>query len=716
MYGRQMYKDWKRGGKRIFKPEGFVEARKLFDAATKRPGKGWQADRKRRGLALADFRIPTRTVWKGTLPTSEFCLGKRKFKWEDWAAFLGIWLAEGSCLGASQGAPSSGEYRVQIAQSKQAHRATYRQIEALLKRMGLKYRAKSDRILFTDKDIWTYLTDCGTNSYTKCVPQWVKDAPASIIQVFIDWAMAGDGTLGPRGKRIYVTVSKQLADDMQELFQKAGSSATVHLRTVKKNLRSNFGVSCGWIYQVEEMLRAEVSIIPDVGRGKQRMPERIPYSGYVYCAMVPNGTLYCRENGRPFWSGNTFMWWEQPQSESHVQIVRRYIQNELEGQAKLSIIAGMKKPEIVEVTPVQEADLLLNWQELLIRMIGNAFRMSAMALGIEHDVNRAVGQVLADADFRSAVVPMAKRLQGAFTRKILHERLGWYDLEFAFTNLDDPDIETKMGMYQQLYSMNATTPNRVLKALNMQELDSPLADLTQFECMMLNMEAMSKLQSQAADQQMNRQQQQMQQQQQMMQDQYGPPDDNGPGGGGGGSPFPPAGGMSPAKLTPGDVARGGQPPSPKPLSLPKFPIAGSRYTAKQVAQMPINQVTDVWHASGRTASEFLQSMDDQEPGILQQLTDEVKVFFQQALAEEEAEQKKKKRSMRLLNKWKKELMIKVRRQDKRSDDLASYLHDLGTKLHGRPGAAGRAGGAGTDYAKPRSQRKPPAGTPGKLYL
>ena len=386
----------------------------------------------------------------------------------------------------------------------------------------------------------------------------------------------------------------------------------------------------------------------------------------------------------------TWLWWEAPQSEAHVQIVRRYIQNELEGQAKLSLIAGMKKPEVIDVQPVTEGDLLLNWQELLIRMIGNAFRMSATALGIEHDVNRAIGQVLDDKDFRTAVVPTARRLMEAFTRKILHQKLGWYDLEFVFTNLEDPDIETMVEIYQKLYAMNASTPNRALRALGMEEMDSPLADLTQFECMLLNMEQMSKLKNQSADQAANRQvgvQQKMQDMQQQQQDQSSSP-----------QPMPPG---DPMRMTPANIAKGGQPPSPKPLALPKFPVAGSAYTAKQIAQMPVNQVTDVWKASGRLASAFLQSMDDQEPGILQTLTDEVKQFFMQQVTDEEQQHKKdmSRVNKKAVNRFKKELGVKVKQQDKRVEDLASYLRDVGQILHGRPDLAGR---------------QPKAGKPGKL--
>jgi hypothetical protein len=391
----------------------------------------------------------------------------------------------------------------------------------------------------------------------------------------------------------------------------------------------------------------------------------------------------------------TWLWWEQPQADASYQIVRRHIQNELEGQAKVSIIGGMKKPDVLEIQPVLEQDLLLNWQEMLIRMIANAFDMSAMSLGIEHDINKAVGQVLADKDFRSAVVPMAKRLQEAFTRKILHEKLGWADLEFAFLNLEDPDIETKMDMYSRLYSANATTPNRILKAFGMEPLENPFSDLTQFECMMVNMEAMAKVQtaqqSQMMDKQSDIQNDQMDKQQKMQQDNFdqqqqlgptaNPPPGAGPSGAKGfGIPGQGPGGGSPLKMTPGNAAKGGQPPSPKPLTLPKFNVAGSRYNAKQIAQMPVNQLTDVFN--GFSASFLLRAMTAQEPGILDEMSDEVRSFFEHQLEEEE-KKPKTKISPQMLRMWQKDAKKRFGNKG-RITDWAEWLQKRGQQM-GKPG-------------------------------
>jgi hypothetical protein len=394
----------------------------------------------------------------------------------------------------------------------------------------------------------------------------------------------------------------------------------------------------------------------------------------------------------------TWLWWEQPQSDSAYQIVRRHIQNEMEGQAKVSIIGGMKKPDVVEITPVNEQDLLLNWQEMLIRMIANGFDMSAMALGIEHDINRAVGEVLDDKDFRSAVVPMAKRLQEAFTRKILHDKLGWYDLEFIFLNLDDPDAQTKIDMYARMYSTNAITPAEIRRGMNLKPRNPelhPFDDLTQFECMLLNIQAMEDSQNNLADSGVNRQLQVQQ-----IQNKLNPPQQAQPLAPG--QPTKPGQQTAPGpskpqqqapqsqgleKITPGSVSKGGQPPNMKPLSLPKFPIVssidGKSYTAKKLQQLPLNEMADVWNFSQMSASQFLLAMDQQEAGILEKLTEEVKEFFDQQL-QQEANKPKHKIPPALIKKWAKALGIKVRQQDKRTSDFGQWLYKLGQRP-GRPG-------------------------------
>lgn len=596
MYGKWVGKDW-RTSRRIFGPLGFIQAAEILDAIDARPGKGWRKGKsKPQKTALYDFRIPTSTRWEdGVLPAPQFKLGERTFLWEDWVAFLGIWIAEGSCLnrGSRRGRnkptpividalaasvdkmshPIRKEYRIQIAQSLKTNPGKYAKIKRLLKRMGFNYQAKQDRFIFADRDVWEYLRALGSSSCTKSVPQWIKDSPASLIQVFFDWAMLGDGT--KRGKkRTYYTVSKKLAGDMQELFQKLGSSAAVHPYMDDGSL----------VYAVEEMLRSEISIIPNDCRGEMRKPKRIPFDGMVYCAMVPNGTLYCRENGYAFWSGNTWLWWAQTLQPGHVQTIRRHITNEIEGQAKVSLIAGVQKPDIVEVTPVTPEDLLIEWQKFMIDIIANAFDLSPMALGQTEHVNRAVGQTMADSDFRSSVVPTARRFEEAITRHLLHGFLGWKDLEFKFIDLDDPDALTKTIIQQRYYMMNSITPDEIREKDGMPPLPGGWGKLTSSQLQILTAAELAKLTGKGTM-----------------------PSSSGSFGSGSG------------------VSTGGG----SGAGMGSSGMGGSMMSAADVSSMDPETISLFQEYGILPPTQQLgQQMEQEQPGILETLTDELQQFFQ----------------------------------------------------------------------------------------
>ena len=352
-----------------------------------------------------------------------------------------------------------------------------------------------------------------------------------------------------------------------------------------------------------------------------------------------------------------WLWWDQPQTETNYQIVRRHIQNEAEGQAKISMVGGMKKPEVLEIQATEIGDLLLPWQELLIRMIGNAFDMSATALGVEHDVNRAVGEVLADSDYRSAVVPMAVRLKAAFTRRIIHQKLGWLDLEFVFLNIDDPDLTTKLAMCQGGYSMNALTPDDVTTLMGWPKSISPFAKLTQFESMIVLAEAQAAITDASADKAAQRQ---------------AATQPTIPGG-----PPMPGGANRPA---PG----GNTLKSPPALTLPKFPTGGIRSTAQEIVSMSPGELEAAFVAGKLPrASTLLAALVAQDPSILEQMGDEVRKVFEDRILKEK-QQPKVKLPKGLLKAWQKEqekrIAIVDKRKRKYSDFIGKDPNDIG-----RPG-------------------------------
>jgi uncharacterized membrane protein YgcG len=189
----------------------------------------------------------------------------------------------------------------------------------------------------------------------------------------------------------------------------------------------------------------------------------------------------------------TWLWWQQTLNTAHVQQIRRHVQNELEGQAKLSLIAGVAKPEVVEVTPVTPEDLLIDWQKFLIQIIAAAFDLSPQALNMDDHPAKATAQVMADSDWKNAVVPVATRFQTALTRQWLHDDLGWKDIEFSFDNLDDPDLITRTVIDQRLYQMSAMTPNEIRAKNNMPPLPGPWGKLTMSQMQLITMSAQAQL-------------------------------------------------------------------------------------------------------------------------------------------------------------------------------------------------------------------------------
>ena len=282
----------------------------------------------------------------------------------------------------------------------------------------------------------------------------------------------------------------------------------------------------------------------------------------------------------------TWLWWQQTLQPGHVQTIRRHITNEIEGQAKVSLIAGVQKPDVVEVTPVTPEDLLLDWQKFMIDIIANAFDLSPMALGQTEHTNRAIGQVMADSDFRSAVVPTARRFEEAITRHLLHGFMGWKDLEFKFIDLDDPDALTKTIIQQRNYMMNAITPDEIRERGNLPPLAGGWGKLTYSQLQILTAAELAKLTGKGTM----------------------------PGGGGGGS-FGSGSGIS----TGGGSGSG----------MGSSGMGGSMLSAGEVAGMDPETI-QLFQEYGilPPTPQLGDQMEQEQPGILETLTDELQQFFQ----------------------------------------------------------------------------------------
>ncbi len=142
------------------------------------------------------------------------------------------------------------------------------------------------------------------------------------------------------------------------------------------------------------------------------------------------------------------LWLQNLAPQQHERLIRWW-QDEIEGTGKVPILSVETKPEVLHFTGGTDADLRLQWQEFLIRIIADAFDLPPVLLGLERDVNRSTASSQYDDAFRTAVVPVARLIAEHLTRDAISKRLGWDDLEFVFTDVDAPN-EMEQAQIQQI--------------------------------------------------------------------------------------------------------------------------------------------------------------------------------------------------------------------------------------------------------------------------
>jgi HK97 family phage portal protein len=143
------------------------------------------------------------------------------------------------------------------------------------------------------------------------------------------------------------------------------------------------------------------------------------------------------------------LWLNEATPEQHDRLIRWW-QDEIEGTGRVPVLSCENKPEVLRFAGGTDADLRLQWQEFLIRMIANAFELPPMMLGLTGDVNRSTAGELADEAFLSAVVPVAKLVAEHITRDLFSKKLGWREFEFCFNELEERDETEEAAMQVQL--------------------------------------------------------------------------------------------------------------------------------------------------------------------------------------------------------------------------------------------------------------------------
>ena len=154
------------------------------------------------------------------------------------------------------------------------------------------------------------------------------------------------------------------------------------------------------------------------------------------------------------------LWLNEATPAQHDRLIRWW-QDEIEGTGRVPLISTEQKPEVLRFAQGTDADMRLNWQEFLIRMVANAFGLPPLMLGLEADVNQSTASEMADEAFRGAISPLAMLLGGHITRDLFSKCIGWREFEFVFNELSARDEETELAVQVQLLQNGVLTVDEV---------------------------------------------------------------------------------------------------------------------------------------------------------------------------------------------------------------------------------------------------------------
>jgi hypothetical protein len=249
-------------------------------------------------------------IWTGEEHSKFVVPGSdRTFDIEDWAAFLGIFVAEGHTAGSKSG--NNIGYGIGISQSENAHPETFREIRELLQRMNISFNERNG-FSFSDKALHAYLRQLG-NSHEKHLPADVKSWSPRLLDILMTWMLKGDGRNRKTWDKESIirelsTTSKQLADDAFEVFLKLGSGATIHTYSQIDRPAPGFNET-GRMILAENS--APMNIVAEHGSRSMSLDwrfmraEKFEFNDRVYCITTKNGNWLMRQNGCTCWTGNS---------------------------------------------------------------------------------------------------------------------------------------------------------------------------------------------------------------------------------------------------------------------------------------------------------------------------------------------------------------------------------------------------------------------------
>jgi hypothetical protein len=224
---------------------------------------------------------------------------------EPFLKFLGYYLAEGSYDSHKRDSKLGGYfYRVTLDLYNKKYSLDCAEA---LKNMGFNptISENGNVVLCYAKQLYDYCKQFG-HAKEKFIPEDVKTLNPRLLKILWESWNRGDGHKVRGHWKVGTTVSRKLVDDLQEIALKIGISAKIAVQEPSFSFIKGRRIRSSITYR---LLISHRNLQPRAcwnrGYGSSYNEEWISYKGKVYCAQVPNHTLYVRRNGIPIWSGNS---------------------------------------------------------------------------------------------------------------------------------------------------------------------------------------------------------------------------------------------------------------------------------------------------------------------------------------------------------------------------------------------------------------------------
>lgn len=216
------------------------------------------------------------------------------FDSEIFMEFLGWFLSEGCVIKR----PVNYSYRIVIYQSPSVHREGYEEIYNVVKKMGFSPQRRKDGVSFQSKDLSEYLLRFGKDCYTKKIIPEIKNLSKHLLAKMLTSLIKGDGRKNNSGGGFtYASVSKTLADDVQEIALKCG-----YRSTLVKEKRKPECIILGRKYSQVDIYLVGINRPSPICYAS---PNIVKYTGNIVCVTAEdNNIILVRRNGRAIWAGN----------------------------------------------------------------------------------------------------------------------------------------------------------------------------------------------------------------------------------------------------------------------------------------------------------------------------------------------------------------------------------------------------------------------------